>query len=207
LQSVLSLDRTHAEAAARLQFVQQQSARLYKPERPPPPPPKGHAGRWAALGALAAAAVILIVLNINGDNGSNHFVPDPVPDPVPPPYVNGGENEPPAAPQMAGEYELVSYALQGMTLPLSGAMRMVPIGDGRFQFETFVTTSDGATYQYRGVFEGQGANWTTTTLETNDPTAVAGPIPTQVRFDGSTLAMQNSYGQSAVWQKHLNQPQ
>lgn len=208
LQSVLSLDRTHAEAAARLQFVQQQSARLYKPERPPPPPPKGHAGRWAALGALAAAAVILIVLNINGDNGSNHFVPDPVPDPVPPPYVNGGENEPPAAPQMAGDYELISYSVQGMTIPLSGGMGLGPIGDGRFQFDISVTNPAGVMYWYRGVLEGQGGNWTTTTHETNDPTALGPiPIPTQVRFDGSTLVTQNSYGQSAVWQKHLNQPQ
>lgn len=38
--------------------------------------------------------------------------------------------------------------------------------------------------------------------QTNDPTAlVATPIVTHVRFDGSTLAMENDYGQAAVWRK------
>lgn len=218
LQSVLSLDKTHAEAATRLQFVQQHSAQAYKPETPPPPPKgHGHPGRWAALGALAAVAVILIVLKVTADDESSHFMPDPGP-----PFEEntsaekllGGsedardadppEDPAPAAPPMAGEYALASYYEQGTAIPLSGAMRLVPIGEGRFQFETFVTTADGSMYQYHGVFEGQGANWTTTTQQTNDPTAVAGPIPSQVSFDGSTLIVHNSYGQSAVWQKHLD---
>lgn len=221
LQSVLSLDKTHAEAAARLRFVQQQSAQAYKPEIPPARPPKGHAGRWAALGALAAvAAVILIVLNMNGDEEPNPFTPEPRPplkgsvstEETPRTSedlreLDPPEDEVPAAPQMAGEYELVSYALQGMTLPLRGGMRLVPIGDGRFQFDISVTDPAGVMYWYRGALEGQGVNWMTTTQGTNDPTAVAGPIPTQVRFDGSTLVTQNSYGQLAVWQKHLDQPQ
>jgi hypothetical protein len=52
------------------------------------------------------------------------------------------------------------------------------------------------------VLTGRGATWTVTTVQTNDPTAlVATPIPTYVRFDGSTLAMENDYGQAAVWRK------
>ena len=36
----------------------------------------------------------------------------------------------------------------------------------------------------------------------NDPTAfVATPIVTYVKFDGSTLEMENDYGQAAVWRK------
>jgi hypothetical protein len=89
-----------------------------------------------------------------------------------------------------------------MAVPMSGAMRLTPLGDGRFQFQTVLTNhSINVTSQYGGFLEEQGANWTTTVVQTNDPSVVPGPVPTQVQLDGSTLRVQNTYGQSAVWQK------
>jgi CRISPR/Cas system-associated exonuclease Cas4 (RecB family) len=39
-------------------------------------------------------------------------------------------------------------------------------------------------------------------MQTNDQNVfVAIPIVTYVRFDGSTLAMANDYGQAALWRK------
>jgi len=211
LQSVLSLDKTHAEAAAGLRFVQQQSAQAYKP--PPPTPPKARAGRWLALGlvgglGVAVVVVVLIVMAVlayqkpspsNPDPlfGPTNYVDDPEPVPAPAP-------EEPAAPSLAGEYEMASYSLQGIAYPITGTMSLAPVGDGRFHFETFVTNPAlNASFFYRGVLEWQGTTWTTTTQQSNDPTAVIGvPIPTQVNFDGSALGMQNSYGQAAVWHKY-----
>jgi hypothetical protein len=93
-------------------------------------------------------------------------------------------------------------ASQGMMLPLSGGMRLIPVGEARHQFETVVTNNAlGATFQYRGYIEGRGTSCTTTILQTNDPTAAGGPIPTDVRFDGSTLAMKSTYGDAAIWRK------
>ena len=197
LQSVLSLDRQNAEAAARLRFIQQQSTRTYKTMPPSPAPVKKGAGRWAVFGIagilggiFAVIAVILIILVVLANRESGSAMP------------NAPELQRSAAPSMAGDYMLTSYTYQGQPVPLSGGMRLVPVSDGRFQFETLVTNHVmGATFQYRGFVEGQGTNWTTTTVQTNDPTVVQGPVPTQVRFDGSTLMTQNAYGQAAVWQK------
>jgi len=47
----------------------------------------------------------------------------------------------------------------------------------------------------------QGSIWTTTTVQSNDPETVTGPIPTRVSFDGSRLVTQNTHGQVFVWQK------
>jgi len=208
LLAVLSLDKANTAAAARLRFVQEQSARLHPP--PPPAPAKGRAGRWAAFGILgviggivaAAAAVIAVALIVlanrdNGGGGGGANNPGPNPGPDPPASAAA-----PAAQQLAGDYELASYALQGVAYPLNGVMRLMPVGAGRFQFESsFTNRLSGALFQYRGYLEGQGSSWTTTTVQTNDPSAVLVPIPTQVNFDGSRLMMQNTYGQAAVWQK------
>jgi hypothetical protein len=205
LLAVLSLDKAHSEAAARLRFVQEQS-RIPKPA-PPPPSPDRRAGRWAAFGILgvlggigaAVAAVIaiglLVLASKRGSDGRSNLDPDPNP---PPPVVE------PAAPRLAGDYELASYAQQGREDRRSGALRLVPVGDGRFQFELSITNPHlRATFYYRGFFVGQGSSWTMTTAQTNDPWFVVGrTIPTQVRFDGSTLLMQNTDGQAFVWQKH-----
>lgn len=220
LQAVLSLDRTHAEAAARLRFVQQQSTRAYTRESPPPLPPKGRAGCRTALGVMAilggiggTVVVILIVLMMSGGTESTDVLPlggdGRDANTWTPPGVSGGAapqtpSEAPAVQPLAGEYKLISYTLQGAPVPLVGEMRLVPISEGRFRFEVYMTNSplDALkVFQYTGLLEAQGTYWTTTTEQTNDPTAVAGPIPTQVRFDGSTLVTENSYGQSAVWQK------
>lgn len=225
LQSVLSLDRQNAEAAARFRFVQQQSTQTYRTAPSPPAPAKRSAGRWAVwgiagiLGGFAAViAVIVIVLVVLAnreqggampDTGLQSFAgntnPGPSPDPkrgVSPDPKSSAAAQAPAAPSLAGDYVLTSFTLQGQAVPLSGALRLIPISDGRFQFESQVTNHAlGATFQYRGFFEGQGDTWTTTTVQTNDPTVASGPVPTQVRFDGSTLMMQSSYGQFAVWRK------
>jgi hypothetical protein len=115
----------------------------------------------------------------------------------------GQDSPSPAAPSVAGEYALVSFSERGNVLPLTGAMRLMEMQPGGYQFETFVKNLMlGVSLQYRGVLTGRGTTWTVTTVQTNDPTAlVATPILTYVRFDGSTLAMENDYGQSAVWRK------
>jgi hypothetical protein len=225
LQSVLSLDRQNAEAAARLRFVQQQSTRTYR-TIPAPAPPKRSAGRWAALGIagivggiVAFIAVILIVAAVLASRESGNTMPNagqqsfagdasqgPPSDPkqaVSPDPKASIEPQAPAAPSLAGDYVLTSFTYQGQPVPLRGAMRLIPLSEGRFQFATTMTNhAIGVTSQYHGLFEGQGANWTTTTLQTNDPgVAVSVPVPTQVRFDGSTLMVQNPYGQFAVWQR------
>jgi hypothetical protein len=227
LQAVLSLDRAHPGAEARLRFVHEQSARTYKSG----PQPRAQAGKWAALGAvgaivlLGAAGVVVVVIALMLSSGSTART-GPGTDPVSVDLKEGKgarpiikqdapadrtepRNAAPVPPpvqsvqsQLAGDYVLASYSLQGLTLPVSGGMQLIPVSDGRFQFSAVMTNrANGVTYQYQGFFDGQGSRWTTTTVQTNDPTAVPGPIPTQVNFDGSRLAMRNSYGQAAVWRK------
>jgi hypothetical protein len=194
-----ALERQLQEPADPFRFVQQQTARAYAPESPPPSS-EGRTGRGMVFGVkglvgglgAAIAAAILIVLMVSASKEPANVLPD-----------TGGP--PPAGPQISGEYELVSYALQGVAIPLSGSMRLVPVSDGHFRFEMSVTHASLGVFRYSGRFEGQGANWTMTTVETNDPTAVKAPIPTQVRFDGSTLGIQSLYA-SAVWRKHPDQP-
>jgi hypothetical protein len=55
--------------------------------------------------------------------------------------------------------------------------------------------------QYRGTLRAENGTWFTTVTQTNDPTAVGGAIPTTISFDGTTLAMQNSFGQTWVWRR------
>jgi len=220
LQSVLSLDRTHTEAAARLQFVQQQSARAYRPEAPP----KGGTGLWKAFGALGllggiavavVAAIVVVAVLASRQEPDEGPPPDPLPvtgytdgdgfpeedalEPAPGP--SGGE---PAAPALAGDYRLTSYTYQGVPIPSSGGMHLEAVSEGRFQFAVELTNlTTGLMFRYQGLLEGQGAGWAMTIHQTNDPTAfVGGPIATQVNFDGATLAMQNSFGQLVVWQKN-----
>ena len=147
---------------------------------------------------------------VKSTRGSGSSTPaPPLAVPVDRPHPGGAEREdppspPPAAPSVAGEYALVSYSERGNVLPLTGAMRLTELQPGRYQFETFVKNPlmPGVSLQYRGLLLGGGATWTVTTAQTNDPNAlVAVPIVTYVRFDGSTLAMENGYGQAAVWQK------
>jgi TIR domain len=220
LQSVLSLDKTHKEAAARLQFVQQQSARAYRPEAPP----KGSTGLWKAFGALgllggiavAVVAAIVVVAML----ASRQELDDGPPPETPPvtPYTDEGDDFPedplepapgpsggePAAPALPGDYRLTSYTYQGMPVPSSGGMHLEAVGEARFQFAVEMTNlATGLIYRYQGLLEGQGAGWAMTIQQTNDPTAVVGgPIATQINFDGTTLMLQNSYGQFLVWQKY-----
>jgi hypothetical protein len=229
LRAALSLDRDHVQAKERLRFVQEQSA-MCEPAAPdsPPPPPETHSGWWAALGVLGAVTflgtvgVLGIVVALGSMAPSTSYSPpEPLVQESPAPNVPMAEPVKPEAPktsvasmipvsaqetaahlELAGDYSLISFARQGMTLALIGDMRLVPVGEARYQFETVVTNAAlGATFQYRGSIDGRGASWTTTIVQTNDPTAVAGPIPTEVRFDGSTLAMQSAYGDRAVWRK------
>ena len=208
LQSVLSLDRQNAEAAARLRFVQQQSTRTYRtipgPAPAPTPPPKRSAGRWAALGIagivggfVAFIAVILIVLAVMANRDSDSAMPNAGLQSLAGIPGSGAPSDPKAAatPSLAGEYVLTGY-------PYQGTMRMTPLSDGGFHFESQLTNYvTHFTAQYRGSLGGQGANWTMIIEQTNDPTsAVSVPIPTQLWFDGSTLTMQSVYGR-AVWQK------
>jgi len=43
--------------------------------------------------------------------------------------------------ELAGDYSLISYARQGMTLALIGDMRLTRTGEARYQFETAVTNA------------------------------------------------------------------
>lgn len=199
LLAVLSLDKANAAAAARLRFVQEQSARLPQPS--PPVPPKARAGRWTTfgilgvLGGIGAGAAAVIAIALIALASRNHPNPNPNSDPLPPQVMHPLQ-------ELAGDYELASYTLRGVAIPFHGVMRLTPVNGGRFDFEMHVANPlSGARFLYRGFSVGQGFNWTTTTVETNDPQAAAGPIPTQMSFDGSRLRAQNSYGQEWVWQK------
>lgn len=231
LQSVLSLDKTNADAAARLRFVQQQSTRAtraYSREMPVQLPPKGRAGRRVAFGALgilggigALTVLVILVAVLAGNVGPGNGPPldgrtdtgmpvsasDEVYDADPPESTEAPAPQTPAAPQMAGaqmagDYQLDSYSQGDVTAPLSGAMRLSPDGDGRFQFEIYAQNhAMGTAFEYRGFLQGQGTNWMSQTVQTNDPTALTIPIPLQLRFDGSTLVTQSGYGETVVWQK------
>lgn len=122
-------------------------------------------------------------------------------DPLEPAPTPSGEK--PAAPALPGDYRLTSYTYQGVPVPSSGGMRLEAAGGGRFQFAVELTNlTTGGIFQYQGLLEGQGAGWAMTIQQTNDPTAfVGGPIATQISFDGTTLMLQNSFGQFLVWQK------
>ena len=139
-------------------------------------------------------------------SGASAPVPSQPPDAARPDRAERPNPPSPAAtspPSVAGDYALVSYREGGNLLQVTGAMRLTEIQPGRYQFETFVTNLLlGASFQYRGVFMGSGTTWTLTTMQTNDPNAlVATPILTYVKFDGTTMAVANDYGQSAVWRK------
>ena len=209
LQSVLSLDKTHTEAAVRLQFVQQQSAQAYRPEAPP----KGSPGPWKAFGALGIlggiAVAVVAAIGVLAMLASRHE-PDEGPSPDPPPatgYTNGDdapEDAPEPAPAMAGDYRLTTYTYQGVPVQTSGGMHLEAVGEGRFRFTVELThLTTGLNLRYQGPLERQGAGWAMTIQQTNDPNAfVGGPIATQIHFDGTTLTLQNSFGQFLVWQKH-----
>jgi TIR domain-containing protein len=102
LRSVLSLDSAHKDAAARLQFVQQQSTRAYAL------PPKRSVGRWMTfgmmglLGAIGAVTVVVILLLSPGkekpdakpDMGRPTLVKDPTPETPPVKDVDTGTPTP-----------------------------------------------------------------------------------------------------------------
>jgi len=192
-----------------------------------PRPPKR---RWMGLMAGLGAAIVVVTLGVliaSAGKTPTHVTPDvhiedptptpkprpapivdptpkpapaPIVDPTPKPEPLPSPSKPPAAPQLAGEYKLTSYTVQGAVIPLDASMRLVPISDGRFRFEMLGTHESCGEIRYSGLLERQGANWTMTIAESNPPTAYKGPFPTQVEFDGSTLVLQNVYA-SEVWQK------
>lgn len=201
LKAVLSLDKTNEEATARLKFVKQQSTQAYSSELPPGVLLKGRAGLWktaAGFGAAAALVILMVLLMTrteprpvkpNGEATGQHLTGGQ--------DVTGGQHK-----HMAGEYELISYAIQGVAMPLSGSMQLVAMSDGHFRFETLVKHATLGEFRYRGRLERQGgANWAQTVDETNDPTAaVKVPIAAELRFDGSRLVLKSLYAQ-AVWKK------
>jgi hypothetical protein len=97
LNSVLSLDKSHAEAANRLRIVQRESERMYhagqfQPTPPPPPPPsKQGMGKWLAVGGAAFAVVILGVALATQGNGENSPQIEPAPH-VDPQHVQPNDN-------------------------------------------------------------------------------------------------------------------
>lgn len=110
--------------------------------------------------------------------------------------------QPPSAPTLAGSYALQAYAVGGTMVPAMGTMQLLDAGGGAYRFQTHVTVpSLGASFFYDGLLQQQGALWTTTTANTNDPSAVFTPIPTEVAVDGPVLRMQNAYGQAAAWRR------
>jgi hypothetical protein len=82
LNSVLSLDKSHAEAANRLRIVQRESERMYhagqfQPTPPPPPVSKQGTGKWLAIaGAAMAILIVAVALATQGAGGSS---PEPAP--------------------------------------------------------------------------------------------------------------------------------
>jgi len=225
LRSVLSLDKSNADAAARLRYVQEQTTRAYSREMPVQPPPEPRAGSKVAFGAvgilsgIGALTVLLILVALltgtKSEEGGPPRAEIATATPAPAPASNEVSvagppetaevalaPEEPAAPQMAGGYELGSYTYGSVKLPVSGTMRLSPAGEGRFEFAMSVRNHAlGTAFEYAGVLQREGTSWTSQTLKSDDPSAVKAPFPVHLRFDGSTLTTQSGYGETVVWQK------
>jgi hypothetical protein len=227
LQAVLSLDRSHAEAARRLKHVQQRSREFYTPD----PDPPARRGGWFSFGfgsfrmwvAVGVAMIGFVVISVGGLLNTTSLDPnvDSIGSPFPTqppdgtnlpndPGNSGGTQPTPAPPQsvpsqpasLAGEYELVAYQEQGVPVPLTGGLRLQELQPGRYQLQIVVTSPAYGVLQYAGFLQGDGATWITTIMQTNDARAlVATPIVTQVNFDGFQLSLQNAFGQVALWRK------
>jgi hypothetical protein len=103
---------------------------------------------------------------------------------------------------LAGDYILTAYQEQGVPVALTGQLRLQELQPGRYQLQIVVTSPVYGVLQYAGFLQGDGASWATMIVQTNDPRAlVATPIATQVNYDGAQLALQNAFGQSALWRK------
>jgi hypothetical protein len=178
------------------------------------PRPRKGSGLWVGFGAGALAILVLgAILAYREPIEPIH--PTPAPDPInpgPAPVDPGPDRPSPRPvetktveqPSLAGNYALTSFIQQGSALPVTGSMQLVPIRDGVFQFHTIASNSlTGATFEYRGLFQWTGTFWTVTTTQTNDPTVGSAPVAHQVQFDGTTLALQNHFGQTLVWRKQI----
>jgi TIR domain-containing protein len=233
LNSVLSLDKSHAAAASQLRAVQGQVERMYhagefQPTPPPPPPQaKGGIGKWITIGGgVAAVLALLAVVGMQEQNTPAHE-----PSPEPTPTTSGGEVDPvrtpsrvdgrkpvsPASDQkeeepepsesheqsMAGTYDLVSFVLNGVPLPVSGMMELTEVHSGAYQFSSVAMNSvTGARFQYHGTMNRAGAYWTVAINQTDDPTMIgAQPSLNEVRYDGTTLTFQNAFNQNYVWRR------
>jgi hypothetical protein len=230
LNSVLSLDKSHAAAASQLRAVQGQVERMYhsgefQPTPPPPPPhAKGGIGKWIAIGGGVAA--VLVLLAVLGMQEENRPAPERVTEPTP--TTSGGEVDPvrtpsrvdgrkpvsPASdqkeeetesqePSMAGTYDLVSFAMNGVAMPVTGRMELTEVHTGSYQFATVASnTVTGVGYQYHGTINQAGAFWNVTINQTNDPTVIAGqPAVNELHYDGTTLAFQNAFNQIYIWRR------
>lgn len=227
LRSILSLDPGNQRAQLELREVERRAQAAYQhgQTRPVVMPNRG---RWAVLGALGALAVVgvigvslliaVIVLNAPSDYDASG-PSDGGDQAFPPQFVTeggasadddvamvAGEDATSTAAgvsaSLAGQYQLSAYRLNGNLMSVSGYLSLTDAGQGRLRFDTQATNhATGLHFYYRGILQQQDGAWTTTTTESNDPTAVRMPIPTQVQFDGSTLVTANDYGESAVWER------
>jgi hypothetical protein len=97
---------------------------------------------------------------------------------------------------------LVAYQEGGVPVALTGGLRLQQLQPSQYQLQIVVTSPVYGVLQYSGFLQGDGGAWITMIVQTNDPRAlVATPIVTQVNFDGQQLALQNAFGQSALWRR------
>jgi hypothetical protein len=190
-------------------------------------PPRTGLGRPVLLGAVAAILIAVVGSNLLRDDetpaenvDSYVEVPRNPAQPEASPVQSSGavaspaggtpsSREPlaqpppaPAQPSLNGDYALMAYAVGGVPQPVGGGLRLVEVGPGSYQFSGFGTVpSMGVTYQYQGLMQNQGAQWTSRLTQSTDPNAIFRPLVTQVAFDGVTLILRNELGQTWMWQK------
>jgi hypothetical protein len=223
LRSVISLDGSHRAAAERLAYVQQRSRLDFRPD--PQPAPKGRGG-WFGFGfgswqfKVAISAVgtgFIAIVAFNGLTGNSGQLDAPVtpiiepepaaapPNPAAPPPARSAPPEPPRPSEsrtasLAGTYVLAALQQNGVPIAATGQMTLLDTGAGRYEFQTSISVPGVGTFVYIGEMQGAGTQWALTTRSSTDPTAVIGaPIPTQINFDGTQLAAQNTFGQAALW--------
>lgn len=225
LRSVLSLDPGNARATTELRSVEAQWAEAWRRGQQASTVVSGRRP-WAAVGLVGVivvvfgiAASVLAVLVVLADMGAggqpehpdvSTFVDDitPVGD-----DAESGDATGPGGPAQTGEaslasrlvgrWTIASYALQHERLPVVGQITIDDGGAGRLLFLTQATNQlSGLSFYYRGVLQQHGGTWTTLTTESNDPSALAYPVPTSIGLDGDVLTISTNAGEVAVLHRH-----
>lgn len=225
LRSVLSLDPGNAQASRQLRDVEARWAEAYRKGQVHPvvrPGPKSWAvaGVVAVLAAVCAMVVVLVIAaalvletaDADPDAGFEQPIyaepgvqPGVAPSPSSPivtsPAPEAVADALPA--RLVGRYLLAGYSQEGTPLPVVGRLTLAHQGSGQLGLEMQASNQvTGAAFWYRGILQMHaGGGWTMTTTESNDPTALAHPVQTQLTLDGGVLTAITDDGVVSVWQK------